>query len=1058
MGGFSNDNQDYTGYKEIFSNISINSSTSYVSSNGSAGTNKKNSSSDAETVNLDEKTSNNSGFSDEFLDIYFKRFGDANGDGKVDKSDVSVIHEILAGKGEGSYDLDGDGEFTISDASLLNMYLDGESITGKMLNYENNENISTLILETSGTESSDEIKQILSNMTEAEYKEYVADLKKQYDEKIASYEQYKKELTSLYKEPMDEIDAAIHKIVGIQYGTPVFASDAEVEKILGMPKSEAQATYDAMKSEIAEVDYMIEQLKSQRDNCDYYGLIYTKKYIDYDYSISEEDFNNFVKYGRVADTMNQYNIRYSYSQYVSECKANGVKVLNPLQFNECVHNAPRTGPLQSNTTNLEDLKVLDSIYYLKEFAPDYYKTYCFLYEQDPDKASQYIDDMKDEIFKLHGQYIANNQLSMLDEKDGDSDFLGAIANNLNISVSGIVNGMVKFAEGGVYSLEALAAAIGLTDGTRQMSAYEYAELYKLYALMSQENKEKLGLIVKNENTGEYENASSDFVIDFSKEYSGLFLDKKYQISEGIGTMLPSIALSFVNPMAGTISIGISSGGNAYHGAMLQGHEKYSSIMYGVFTGVSNAFLERKIGGLVGLSNTQVTSLKTYFISIGKETAMGQVSTLMDDLYRASYMGEGFPTTKEGWQEYFERKGEIAVQSAVTAGIVNLPALGTAVYKKRKFDNIMRNAGMEDSQIKEAIEAFRKANPSLANMSDDEIKVNYLNSTASIYSAYRSAKIKSIAAAAGVAEEVATVMFHTGLNSADAQALLDGGSNGIWVSGKGTINLSNAEQWESFSKYIGSGMTEHEALAQMLKDYDAKYVSEGWLEPGDIESRVRKAYDSLPESDKANLSYDEFLKIKLQLIKYDPQVHTPARYAIVQQQMKDSGSVKLVWSAKDLNGLLSGFFGNGIGRGANGTQESATFAIPSSQLVLPDDFDSWDAPRKAEYLGKTLGLSSSNFKSGAFEIEIDESVYGDSWRYSDPYTQGSNQEYVPGMYTSSGLSEVVIPRIDDVVEGGIPANIQKQIAAGNTETAYQMFFDGISNGTIKLKPGVTIRRL
>ena len=51
MGGFSNDNQDYTGYKEIFSNISINSSTSYVSSNGSAGTNKKNSSSDAETVN-----------------------------------------------------------------------------------------------------------------------------------------------------------------------------------------------------------------------------------------------------------------------------------------------------------------------------------------------------------------------------------------------------------------------------------------------------------------------------------------------------------------------------------------------------------------------------------------------------------------------------------------------------------------------------------------------------------------------------------------------------------------------------------------------------------------------------------------------------------------------------------------------------------------------------------------------------------------------------------------------------------------------------------------------
>lgn len=1076
MGGFSSSNVSEIKFKgdnfEVASK-SIDKTTTYVSSN-SISTN-----SNIEEVDLDDNNSNpktdsmysnstdshdkadntnKTEYNQEFLDKYFQRFTDFNNDGKVDNKDLNIIKNIHSNTYEATYDVNGDGKVDSEDISLLKKYLNKEKIDYKDLNTESNKNLDTMVVENSETPSDEEVKETLSNMSEEEYKDYIKDLKNQYDEQIKSYKEYKEQLMKLYKEPMEELRHAIgyEGITGIQYGTPVLDNESILPSV-GMNRDDAQRTLNEMQAEIDYVDSIIEDLENKKINCDTYGLIYTKKYIDYECKITDDDKSNVYAYAKVHNNNSSYINEYSYSQYVKKCEEKGIKALNPLQFYECVRNASRSGPLESNEALLKDKDVLSSIYTLKDKCPDYYKTYCYLYDQDPARAEKYLNDIKDDVFKLHGQYLAANQLNTLYEKDGNYDELESIANTLNVSANGIVNGMVKFAEGGVYSLEALAACVGF-EGTRQMSAEEYASLYKLYGLMSQENKEKLGLIKKNEKTGKYENASNEFIIDFSKEYSGLFLDKKYQFSEGVGTMLPSIALSAVNPMAATISIGVTSGGNAYHSSMLQGKEKYTSILYGVFTGVSNAFLERKIGGIVGLSNTQVTSLKTYLISIGKETGMGQLSSLMDDLYRASYMGEGFPTTAEEWKDYFEQKKSMAIQSAITAGIMNFPALCTSVYKKRSFNRAMKKYGLDNDGISEALDRLRRANPELADLTDDEIKIRYSNDVARIYSDYRRFKISGIVAAEHVSEEIASVMFHTGLDATAAEDLLNGGSNGIWVAGKGSIKLSNADQWASFTKYLDAGMTEHEALIQMLGDYDKQYASEGWLDVGDIKARVKKAYDSLPESDKKNLSYDEFLKIKLQLVKYDPKVHTPARYAAVKSQMESSGSVKLVWSSKDLNGLLSGNFDNGIGRAATPTQDSATFAVPSSQLDFPADFDSWTPQKKAEYLGTTLGLDSGNFKSGAFEIEIDESIYGDSWSYSDPYTQGSNQEYVPGMYTSSGLSEVIIPRIDDVVIGGIPSRIQKLIKAGSTDAAYKLFFEGIKDGSIKLKPGVTIKQL
>ena len=133
------------------------------------------------------------------------------------------------------------------------------------------------------------------------------------------------------------------------------------------------------------------------------------------------------------------------------------------------------------------------------------------------------------------------------------------------------------------------------------------------------------------------------------------------------------------------------------------------------------------------------------------------------------------------------------------------------------------------------------------------------------------------------------------------------------------------------------------------------------------------------------------------------------------------------------------------------------------MKIPSDFSSWTPEARAQYLSQNLGLDADNFKSGAYQIIIDESIYGDEWTASTPYQQGSNQDFVPGMNTSSsaGKTEVVIPRIDNVIETidpSVQSRIDLAIKMGNVNQAAAEFFNGVSSGTITLKPGVTIIKI
>ena len=326
--------------------------------------------------------------------------------------------------------------------------------------------------------------------------------------------------------------------------------------------------------------------------------------------------------------------------------------------------------------NVDELKKLARA---SEYAPDMAIKYNYLYEEDPEKAAQYVKDIRYEINNIEGQIEAKEFLEKLKEAGDDEDKLDEIIfNEFGVHLEGLYDGLDSFVmgvyhtgEAGYTGIQKLGKTLGIYDGevyeNRVMDVSEYKKMYILQGLMSKENKEKLGLL--NED-----GTSTNQIIDFSKEYTGKFLNNNYEISQGIGNMIPSIILSTVNPAAGSVAMGISAGGNAYHGAMVEGSDYMSALMYGIYSGSSEAITERMLGGLPGLSDVKVTGLKTYLQSMAKEGSQEIIQGVMEDVYQWTLMGKELPTTPEEWAEWAKGKGKEGIYGAITAGYLNVPSL------------------------------------------------------------------------------------------------------------------------------------------------------------------------------------------------------------------------------------------------------------------------------------------------------------------------------------------------------------------------------------------------
>lgn len=112
-------------------------------------------------------------------------------------------------------------------------------------------------------------------------------------------------------------------------------------------------------------------------------------------------------------------------------------------------------------------------------------------------------------------------------------------------------------------------------------------------------------------------------------------------------MLPSMIIGLANPTAGSVSFGISAGGNYRQEALKAGYTSEQATAYGILAGAAELTLEKMVGGLAGLggkglsnalknipgADTAMVKISDALgrISVGKQTAARSVLKAIDAL-------------------------------------------------------------------------------------------------------------------------------------------------------------------------------------------------------------------------------------------------------------------------------------------------------------------------------------------------------------------------------------------------------------------------------------------
>ena len=617
--------------------------------------------------------------------------------------------------------------------------------------------------------------QLIGSMNQEEYDKFIGGVEEYYQRQIDYFE------SVLYGDNNDGLVAqleAVNSVVvnvnssanaNIKYGSQdnpeTLAGTVFKSQLDDVGVSSYEELKDLQQQLLTNVNYLNEAektAKNLKDSAKYDYLKYLDKYADYefrnftqeeldslekdaDYFNPEDNFATNVLATATATGMRLVSATslgasallkddspqtdpkvpsYSYTKYHEKHPD-----VSPAIFMQMLNEKDPTGNYKVlGIDNLEDLRTMAEA---SSKVPGIAKTYSYLFEEDPKKAEQYLKDCKYEINNIKGQLEAKKFLDSLAEKDEKGDEIWElICNELDIHGKGVSDGVENFVAGfyhlgeaGFTGLQHLTANSGLYKGdiyeNRTLDVSQYKKMYILQALMSQEDKQKMNLIDSNGNL-----VNSNSIVDFSKEYTGDFLKNNYEISQGIGNAIPSMALTTVNPVLASATMGASVGGNAYHGAMIEGNNYLSSLGYGVFSGTKGVIADKLLMGLPGFGEIQIDGLKTYIQSMIKAGNKGMAQGVMDAAIQCAFMGEQVPTTPNEWGEFALDIGKQGLYGAVTAGYMQVPKVASSKYNINMYNDYMKANNISTADQATAINAIKSSNPELANMTNEQIVLNH----------------------------------------------------------------------------------------------------------------------------------------------------------------------------------------------------------------------------------------------------------------------------------------------------------------------------------------------
>ena len=425
------------------------------------------------------------------------------------------------------------------------------------------------------------------------------------------------------------------------------ALDEMTERLLegtDLTKKEDFETYKtSLENDIAIINLAIEKTKEAENNIDYNLLELTEEYQNFETTSLELDKNKLYEDGMVQGST------LSYTEY---CYRNGD--VNPLEFVKATKKMGIDSLTIYGYTGTNYEKVLE----LSDTYPEFEKKYSYLYETKGKKAAdKYLENVENDLNMLMGQKQAQEFLSSL---EGHENAEEKLENHLKTTGKGILDGMESWAEGVHSAGEAFASIFGY-KASDVYSVNEYETMYILQALQEE-------------------------------EYG--WLDNNYELSQSAGNLLPSVTLGILlTPGVGTFSVGVSAGGNSYHGGIVEGYSNTQSIVYGVTSGCSEALLQKYAGNLLGLNDVNITSLKTFASSMVKEGKEEFTQEWIDAGLRKLVFDEDIDAI-----ETIKSSRKSAFYGAFLGGVFNSPNMALNRHNIKSINKQIEKGEINESEI------------------------------------------------------------------------------------------------------------------------------------------------------------------------------------------------------------------------------------------------------------------------------------------------------------------------------------------------------------------------
>ena len=334
----------------------------------------------------------------------------------------------------------------------------------------------------------------------------------------------------------------------------------------------------------------------------------------------------------------------------------------------------------------------------------------------------------------------------------------------------------------------------------------------------------------------------------------------FDVAQTGANMLPSIAASAItgNPTIGTVTMGASAGGNSYQEMINQGYSQGQAYTYGILTGVSEAALQKVMGGIGALGGTSskiataVGSLKNGIAkfalrwggSMASEGLEEAAQEILAPIFKSIATGEAPENVDWGEVAYSALLGGLLGAGegvSIGANVIGESRVGKAIKGNERINDVFDMASLspEESQAYELYTRLADSGVTADNVSNAQ-----LGSLASQIATDAQQTIKS---------KTATAEQKTSASKAlsDIKVYAQK-SAGAKLSKKEVKDLSAGD----VTRLIGSGLEsgkDTEAY-KLATEYKKKLVGDGKLETKTVEaSKVKLSEKEIRKLMDANAS-------------------------------------------------------------------------------------------------------------------------------------------------------------------------------------------------------------